>query len=120
MKDGEGSGGGLNKVVIPKITKSTNLRNHFTSIRKEFFNRVKYETILMFPSFFLYLRRVASCFCFCFYRASSESISLSKLRQELHHRQQLLEEYRRKHSSGKKVLSYHELLNISLKFLISV
>lgn len=108
------------RVDILAYSLSTNVNNHFSFIRKELFSRVKQELYLvccMFTSSSSSSSsstsksaEPATICCGC-----QESDQMMKWRQYQQKRSEMI----RRHQQ-KKQLSYHELLNISLKFLIRV
>jgi hypothetical protein len=89
----------LPKIMISTITDTTNTSNDFRNIRRELISRIKYEIARLHPFLTKYLTT----------KASKEKIN--KIREK-----KLAYLKRNK----KRKLSYHEILNISLKFLIKV
>jgi hypothetical protein len=89
------------KIDIAPITKTTQLKRHFYFIRKELFSRIKYELSLLHPIFAVFF--------------SSQSIQQQI--QFLHKQKRF---FLLKQKKQKRKLSYHEILNISLKFLTRV
>lgn len=84
-------------VSISAMTNSTNIFNHFRMIRRELVSRVKFELSRLHPL-------LARCFSFNF-----QNIRM----------QQKQERFLRYRVRMKK-LSYHEILNIALKFLVDI
>eukprot|EP01040_Poterioochromonas_malhamensis_P008073 gene8073-8727_t len=89
---------------LPVITSSTSLSNHFNIITKELRNRMKEEFNILFSCFLV-------CSCFMERQKIEQWKTYHKKRNEL------MLKYRQQR---KRSLSYHELLNISLKFLTKV
>ena len=87
------------KIDIQKITKTTNLKRHFQYVRKELFGRIRYELSLIHP-----------IFAFCF-SPSPETISAIRKQKTF---------FLLQNKKQKRKLSYHEILNISLKFLTRI
>jgi hypothetical protein len=107
---------------LSTFSQTTNVNNHFAAVRNELWSRIKQEIYLICLPITCRWSSTdpiqssssssQSWYCFC----CRESSQMLKWRQYHQRKTEMLRRYQQE----KRKLSYHELLNISLKFLTRV